>query len=583
MSEQKTHKCDHHCVIGNIFSKEYDQSFLEAFHEKQKQPTPSGKVVVYTAKNIITLDDLMPEAKAIAVQGNRIHSIGSLNSIETSLKAKGTKYEVNTQFQNNYFYPGFIESHCHASLEAVYHHFVYVGAYDRLNASGEIMPALTTNNDVVERLKESMGDKDILIAWGYDPSVLKKGETCLTAQGLNKVSDNKSVIVMNMSGHIAYANHFALNEMGYTNDCETVGVVKENGQLTGELQEFEAMGPILAKFELSQAKLSDGLIAFASVAQKKGITTATDLGLGLVPGAWKAMVNITNKASFPVKLSNYVFSHVYEQLGGSEAYFKAKELENSKLVISGVKIVSDGSIQGYTANMKWPYYYDKDEAGIKNISVEDGISLFEDLVKHDIQAAIHTNGNAAIEDMIACVSHVLRFAPDRDPRFRLEHCQTVSNEQLKQMKKYNILANFFINHLYYWGDFHKAHTLGPDKVKSMNPLASAKKLGVTFALHSDAPITAVDPLRMIQNAIERKSFTGVVLGQDEQITVRQALEAVTKDAAYLLKEEKDKGTLEVGKYADITILEDDIEHLPSEEIANTNILGTIVDGTLFVN
>jgi len=115
----------------------------------------------------------------------------------------------------------------------------------------------------------------------------------------------------------------------------------------------------------------------------------------------------------------------------------------------------------------------------------------------------------------------------------------------------------------------------------MNPLASAKKHGITFALHSDAPITAINSLRMIQTAVERKSFSGEVLGENERISVYDALKAVTKDAVYLLREEDKKGTLETGKLADITILEHNISEVPIHQIAEIGIVATILNGKIF--
>lgn len=581
--KQPNHHCTHHCVIGNIFSKAHDESFIESYPVKKEQQKAEGKVVIYIAKAIITMNEMYPTATAIAIQDKLIYAVGCLEDIETSLQLKNIAYEVNEDFKSQYFYPGFIESHCHASMEALYHYFVYVGAYPRENAQGEFMPALKSNQAVIEKLKLAalQQSDDLLIAWGYDPTLLRSDEPCLTADDLDTVSKNKSVIVMNMSGHIAYANHKALEMMGYNDQSDQPGVVRKNGKLTGELQELSAMAPLLPKLFVSEERLTKGVQAFAEVAHRKGVTTATDLGLGLIPGSWKALLNATHISDFPIKISSYMMHQVCQSLGGVDAFYKAKESENDKLKLNGVKIVSDGSIQGYTAYMLWPYYYDRAEEGLKNIELDAGVKLLQELVQHGIQVAIHTNGDAAIEGVLDCIEHVMRFTPDRDPRFRLEHCQTVNEKQLSKMNKYHVLANFFVNHIYYWGDFHKKHTLGPIRVHHLNPLASAKKHGITFALHSDAPITAINPLRMIQTAVERKSTSGEVLGENERISVYDALKAVTKDAAYLLREEDKKGTLETGKLADITILERNISEVPAHQIAEISVVATILNGKVF--
>ncbi|MCF6764958.1 amidohydrolase [Thiotrichales bacterium 19S3-7] len=577
-------KCsDHNCVLGNIFSANYDKSFLEKYSHSLQDKKVSGDVTIFIAKKIITMNKMMPEANAIAIQGDRIYAVGNLLDIETSLKIKKQPYSINANYKDSFFYPGFIESHCHASMEALYTNFHYIGAFSRMSANAGLLPGLSSNIEIISHLKNLLKQNNpkALVAWGYDPTVLNDKNT-ITVHDLDEISKEIPIVIMNMSGHIAYVNHNVLEKLSYDEHTKIEGLVKDsNGNLTGELQELEALAPLISKMTLSEEKLVDGFHKFATVANKKGVTTITDLGLGLIPNAWKAMQQVSNEDSFPVKISNYVINHVYEHLGGSKAFFDAKTYENKKLKLSGIKVIADGSMQGYTANMNWPYYYDSDTNGMSNIKVPELNRLLQDLLRHDIQVAIHTNGDASIDEVLSTIEHVLRFAPDRDPRFRLEHCQTVTEPQLKKMRKYNVMANFFINHIYYWGDFHAKHTLGPERVKHMNPLNSAKQNDIIFALHSDSPITGIDPLLMIQNAVLRQSLTKQTLGENECITAYDALKAITKDAAYLLREEDEKGTLEVGKLADITILEEDIFAVAADKIADIKIIGTLVNGEIF--
>lgn len=581
------HQCDHYCVLThNIFSETQDQLFIKNYQKSQKEfDSEVENIVIFPCKKVITMTELNPSANALAIMGKRIYAVGDLNEIKTSLTLKKMTYQINDRYQDCYFYPGFIESHCHSSLEALYYHFHYVGAYKRTLSSGKKVNGFQTKKDIIFYLKKfSEAKESILFAWGYDPSVLAEKESVITADDLDQITSQKPVVIFNMSGHIAYANHCALADAGYSNQSNLTGLIKENGQLTGEIQELKALAPLLKNLQPDEAQLIEGFYAFASLARKRGVTTVTDLGLGLIPSAWQAMVKVTSQKDFPVRISNYLIHYVYQKLGGAKAYQEAKSnYENDKLTLSGVKVIADGSLQGYTAYMRAPYYYDRNTKGISNISLEHTVKLLQDLLKHDIQAAIHTNGDGAIEEILACIEHILRYTPDRDPRYRLEHCQTVTELQLEKMAKYQVLANFFINHVYYWGDFHKKHTLGPTRAQSINPLASAKKAHLKFALHSDAPITEIAPLRMIQNAINRQTVKGEVLGENERISCYDALKAVTKDAAFLLREEHQKGTLESGKLADITILEKNILEIPSTDISKTKVIATIVNGDIFDN
>jgi predicted amidohydrolase YtcJ len=136
--------------------------------------------------------------------------------------------------------------------------------------------------------------------------------------------------------------------------------------------------------------------------------------------------------------------------------------------------------------------------------------------------------------------------------------------------------------VFYWGDFHSRYTLGPDRAAHMNPLAAAARHGVRFSLHSDSWVTPIDPLHMVWTAAVRETSSGAVLGADECIPVADALRAVTIDAAYLLGEEADRGSIEIGKLADLVVLsdapsDDDVDAIRGIEVVATVLGGRVVD------
>merc|ERR1711879_320339 len=150
----------------------------------------------------------------------------------------------------------------------------------------------------------------------------------------------------------------------------------------------------------------------------------------------------------------------------------------------------------------------------------------------------------------------------------------VSPEQLKRMKALGVCASFFVGHVYFWGDRHKNIFLGPERSQRISPLKSAADNGIRFGLHSDCPVTPVNPLHSIWTAVTRKTKTDEVLGAEEKISVEQALRAYTIDAAYLNFEDDIKGSLEIGKLADLVVLSDDPFAVPVDNIPTITIVNT---------
>ena len=196
---------------------------------------------------------------------------------------------------------------------------------------------------------------------------------------------------------------------------------------------------------------------------------------------------------------------------------------------------------------------------------------------------MHANGDEAIEQMIRCYQSVLEeTGSDRDLRPVVIHCQTVREDQLARMKEIGMVASFFLDHVYYWGDYHYESVLGPERAERISPARSALKHGVSFTLHQDSPAAPPDVMGAVHNAVNRKTEKGRVLGQEQTITVMEALKAVTLNGAYQIFEEDKKGSIEVGKTADFAVLERNPLTVPKEEIREIKVLETIKSGeTIF--
>ena len=153
--------------------------------------------------------------------------------------------------------------------------------------------------------------------------------------------------------------------------------------------------------------------------------------------------------------------------------------------------------------------------------------------------------------------------------------------QFKRMARLGVCVNLFSNHIYYWGDAHYNITMGPDRANRMNAAATAKECGVPFALHSDAPITPISPLFTAWCAVNRQTASGRILGESERISIYDALHAMTIGAAFTLKLDEVIGSIEIGKYADFAVLEDDPLAVDPIRLKDVRVWGTVLMGRVF--
>lgn len=540
-------------------------------------------VTIFRARKILTMNPLQPEAEVVAVSGGKIYAVGREKNIVNGLKVGHIQYTVDDQFKDNVIIPGFIETHCHPFAAGIMWKWLYVGCDTRKDTTGRLQPGCKTHEEVLERLIEyekTLAPNEPLIAWGYDPALLESEGLQLRAVDLDRVSGERLVIVLNMSGHLFYVNSATLIQSNITNKTDIPGVVKDGGgEPTGELHELHAIGVVIQRyFKFDEKLLTSALYDVAGLAQSTGCTTIADLAIELIPGTWPVMQNVTLNHDFPVRLSGYVFNEYLKQKGELEELKRMMAVVNEKLHINGVKFFTDGSIQGYTANMEWPYYYDGTPNGLQNM---DQKSLAEQLRAYHnagIQCAAHANGTAGIAEWLEALEAILFENPKMDHRHRIEHCQTITNAQLDSVAKLGLCISFFANHIYYWGDFHKTHTLGPDRASYMNPLASSADRNIHFALHSDAHTTPIDPLFSIWVGATRQTRSGDVLGINERISVMQGLKAMTYDGAYILHEEHIKGSIEPAKLADFTVLDEDPLTVKIDDIKNIKVVATVLGG-----
>jgi predicted amidohydrolase YtcJ len=247
-----------------------------------------------------------------------------------------------------------------------------------------------------------------------------------------------------------------------------------------------------------------------------------------------------------------------------------------------VKLVADGSIQGYTGYLSEPYHVppgdDPGYRGYPRIPRDELVETVTELHAAGFQVAVHANGDASIDDALDAIAAALSRHPAGDARPVLIHAQMARPDQLDRMAALGVVPSFFSLHTFYWGDRHRRIFMGPERAARMSPAAGARARGIPFTIHCDAPVVPMEPLRLVSSAVNRRTRSGHVVGPEERIPVAAALRAVTLDAARQHFEEDEKGSLEPGKWADLVILSESPLAVPPAEIERIRVLETVVGG-----
>lgn len=537
---------------------------------------------IYQAKTIITMNPSRPTATHIAVREGRILAVGTPEEL-----AGWGEAALDTSFADKILMPGLVEGHSHVS-EGTFWRFVNCGFFDRTDPDGKTWPGCKSTEDVVQRLKEAnakLADPDApLNGWSLDPIYYNNKR--VTRADLDRVSTTRPIAIMHASGHIMNVNTKTLELAGMLRSgINHPGVpLGADGLPTGEMKGPEAMTPVGRHSGLDRSILAadePGMRAFARLCVRKGVTTAADLANLLPDPAVEMMLRVANEPNFPARIVPLRVAREIDAPALIDRCVALAKRSSDRLRLGIIKVVVDGSIQGFSARLQWPGYYNGEPNGLWYVAPEQLGDILERALAGGVQVHCHTNGDEATELVLDTLEVALRKYPNADHRFTLQHCQLANAAQFRRMAKLGMCVNLFPNHHYYWGDQHYALTVGPERAERMNACATALASGVPLAIHSDAPVTPLGPLFTAWCAVNRRTATGRQLGKNECISVADALRTITIGAAYTMKLDSEIGSLEVGKRADFAVLEDNPYEIGAENLKDVRIWGTVLGGRKF--
>jgi predicted amidohydrolase YtcJ len=507
---------------------------------------------IFVNGDVVTVDRNDRVADAVAVRDGRIAAVGNREDV---MALRGPQTLID-DLEGRALLPGFIDAHGHAEGTA--------SKLASANLSPRPIGPVASIADLQRGLRDQIERKNLkpgdwVVGMGYDDTAMAENRHP-DRDDLDEVSREHPVFAVHVSFHLAAANSMALELAGIsaaTADREGARFRRRpnSSEPNGVLEEM-AMASVFAHLpqpevdEAAEQALA-GLDYYASF----GITTAQEAALW-APGFVPACRYLADSGRMPIDVVAYPLHFAAQAMMGAEGNDSGV---GERFRFGGMKMITDGSIQGYTAYLSRPYHLQREgDSAYRGFPAFDSQAKLSDLVagayERDWQVMMHANGDAAIDMAIEAARSAEAKYPGGDRRTTIIHAQTIRDDQLDEVKKLGLLLSFFPGHVYYWGDRHRDIFLGPERAARINPMRSALDRGTGMTLHHDSPVTTPDMLLIIWAAVNRVTSNGEELGPEQRLSVREAIRGVTIDAAYQIFEEERKGSIEEGKLADLVIL-----------------------------
>ena len=524
---------------------------------------------------VLTMDDAAMRAEAVAERDGLIMAVGDEAAV---YEHRGERTEL-IDLDGKALLPGFVDSHGHVVMGGLQ----AFGANLLPSPDGDVSN-FASLQETLERWAAENADAveqlDLIIGFGYDNALLDELRHP-TRQELDAVSADVPVYVVHQSGHMGVANSKALDRAGI--DADTViagGVIQKDsdGNPNGVLEE---VAHSVVGLKLLEQLDEDGIGAFvrdgSHLWASYGYTTAQE-GRSL-PEIVDVMRKVADEGGLAVDVVTYpdvLVDRDYIKNNASTDY-------HNRLRVGGAKLTIDGSPQGFTAWRDRPYYdpvgdYEPGYSGYPAATNEQIVDAVDWAFANDVQILVHANGERASDMLIAAIDAARAAHGVKDRRPVLIHGQFMREDQVDSLKRLDVFPSLFPMHTFYWGDWHREHTVGPALADDISPTGWVHARGMRFGTHHDAPVTFPDSMRVLDATVTRRSRSNDIIGPNQRVGVITALKAMTIWPAYQHFEEDTKGSIEVGKLADFVILSQDPTSIDPEELDQLKVIQTIKEG-----
>lgn len=589
-----------HCACNNPMWNILEE---ELFHPEKisktadgltHQAVPEALSLVISGGTIRPLTDgEMDTVEAIGIHDGKVIATGSKASVEAEMLKKGIVFSFKQLRDHETLLPGFIDPHVHIVPTAL-----LMGWLDLSRFHNQKLKPEYTEQTIGTIIKEERngpnkekydkgawllgkGADPALMPFVYDPNAANDiGLTTFTCDSLDEIVNDVPLLMLSASMHTAYVNTKAL-KLTYDhtpdiNDKMTFEEYKASNH--GQLQEGLGMEPALKTIpplQLSEMVIGcfSHLKTFIDEANKRGNTFLYDAGMN---DSFKSLLKIYLQF-YPNNIRIGASKMCSTQKDADKLAQYEPVTEYSDIYYGNAKIISDGSNQGLTGYQSEHYCCLPDSKGKFNFTTQEDPEPIE--VPAPYRALLntiaidkgwplmtHANGDEAINFTIQVYDEVIKNQTENRKRHRIEHASLLSDQNIKDMKRLEILPSFLIGHVGYWGYAFRA-AIFDEKAEILDRCKSALDAGLKISLHTDCEVTQLGPLRMMEQSITRimEAAPGNpednVLNAAECISPEQALRAITTDAAYHCYAEKWVGSLAVGHFSDFVILAKDPLHL----------------------
>lgn len=532
---------------------------------------------IYVGGDIVTVNDALPTAEALAVKNGKIVAVGTRDALEKEHKGKTTQI---VDLHGKTMLPAFIDAHGH-----------YISALTVANQVNAYAPPAGPGIDADAIVKALLKFKDerkiapgeLIQAYGYDENVMPKGEL-LNRDHLDKALPDNPVIVGHVSMHGAVLNSLALSKYGYSAQYTTPPggvVVRKPGtnepygliMETAYLPVFSALPKPTREQEAPWSAAGQMLYAQEGITlAHEGATHAEELEV--LQRAAAADANIIDVVAYPfmTDLSTIVAAHP------TSTWSKY----DKRLKIGGVKITADGSPQGKTAYFTTPYLTggpggEKDWRGEPTMPQDELNKLVKQVYDMNVPLIVHTNGDATIDMFLTAYEFARAGDFSRPWNVTTIHTQFMRKDHIAKFVQYKIRPSFYTLHTFYFATAH-TNNRGLEQAAYLSPMRDAIDAGLHPTNHTDFYVAPLDQMFMMWSAVNRVSREGGVLGPDQRITPMEAIKSQTIWAAEQYEEQASRGSLEPGKIADLVILDKNPLKVEPMAIKDIEVLETIKDG-----
>jgi predicted amidohydrolase YtcJ len=536
-----------------------------------RQPQPPAADLLLTNAKVVTVDERLPQVEAIAVRGDRIIALGSSADLK---KYAGPATQV-VDLQGQLVIPGFIESHGH---------FSGVG---EAQLQLKLMDTTSWDEIVAQVAAAAKASKpgEWIIGRGWhqdkwtrrpDPAV----EGFPTHASLDAVSPDNPVVLTHASGHAAFVNARAMAISGITRTTRNPPggeILKDqSGDPTGLLRET-AEGLIRTSAR-DTARARKGLELASAEVLSKGITSFEDAGSSFATiDLMKAMIDegrIGVRLWVMVNDRNALLAEKLKQ-------YRMIDYGQGHLTVRAIKRVMDGALGSRGAWLLEPYTDKPDSVGLNTTPMEAIDETAHLAMVNDYQLCVHAIGDRANRETLDLFERAFKAnPPKRDLRWRVEHAQHLSAADIPRFGQLGVIAS--MQGIHATSDApYVLERLGPKRAEEGAYVwQKLMKTGAVVANGTDAPVEDVDPIANYFATVSRRTKTGTVFYPDQRMSRMEALKSYTINGAYAAFQEESRGSLAIGKLADMTVLSKDILTVPEDQIRAAQVTYTIVGGKI---